>query len=245
MHVNHRRAFDDAVSFRSVRSWRAAGRLYSAYYVELDEPGAFRPEDVNEERLAKAIGKKLGTSGQLSISWVDLPEVREYPPSILVIVRFPGQQTSVAVHGDGGERRLFYYLPQDEAILVYTPAMERIEVAAAKAAVRNAVADCFAQETLGHNVSAKPLTWASYDTARFLQTMDLPVPALPDFTVLSARVIELELRVDNWQTRLSLKAGGGNDMVGVVARYLEPGQVLRRALGVSRVLRDSLRATRR
>ena len=42
---------------------------------------------------------------------------------------FAGQQASVATHGDRGERRLIYFLPQDEAILIYTPADERIEQA--------------------------------------------------------------------------------------------------------------------
>jgi hypothetical protein len=193
-------------------------------------------ESISTDKLAASIGKKIKANRPLTISLIDLPAVSEYPPSVLVIVRFAGRQASVATHGDGGERRLIYFLPQDEAILIYTPADERIEVAARLAAVRNAVAECFAVETLGHDVSTKPLTSASYETLRFLTTMDLPLPDIAGFTVVSAKVVDLELRVENWQTRLSLKAGGTSDMGKLADRYLAPGRVLRRALGVSRVL---------
>ena len=236
MHVHHRAEFDDAVSFGSVRSLRSAGQLFSAFHVQLAEPHDFRVADVDEAKLIEAIAKKLGTRKELSISWVELPEVKEYPPSVLVIIRFPGRQASVAVHGTGGTRRLVYFLPQDEAILIYTPALERIEVAAAKVAVRRGVADCFARESLNHDISAKPLTTATYDTSRFLNSLDLPLPDVPDFLVLSTKVVELELRIDKWQTRLSLKAGAESEMAVLVQKYLDPAQVLRQALGVSRVL---------
>lgn len=236
-HSRHRAAFDDAVSFKAIRSWRDAGRIFAAFDVDLDgKGGTFTSADIDTEKLAKAIGRKLKTDQTITISLIDLPPVPDHPPSVLVIVRFPGKQASVATHGDHGERRLLYFRPQDEAVLIYTPADERIEIAAQRAMVRNAVANCFASETLGHDVSRKPLTAASYDTLRFLQSMDLPLPIIDGFFVHSARVIDLELRVENWQSRISLKAGGKIEMSALVDRYLGPGQALRRALGVSRVL---------
>ncbi len=236
-HVKHRKEFDDAVSFKAIRSWRNAGRLYAAFNVDLDgKGGRFSAAEVDPERLAGAIGKKLKTSRSLSISLIDLPKVPEHLPAVLVIVRFAGQQTSVATHGESGERRLLYYLPQDEAVLIYTPADERIEVAATRAVVRNAVAQCFASETLRQDLSAKPLVSATYDTSRFLRSMDLPLPEVSGFTVLSAKLADLELRVENWQTRLALRAGGTAEMEALVERYLGPSGVLRRALGVSKLL---------
>lgn len=236
-HARHRAAFDDAISFKSIRSWRDAGRIFAAFDVDLDgKGGTFTSADIDTEKLAKAIGGKLKTDQTITISLIDLPPVPDYPPSVLVIVRFPGKQASVATHGDQGERRLLYFRPQDEAVLIYTPADERIEIAAQRAMVRNAVANCFASETLGHDVSRKPLTAASYDTLRFLRSMDLPLPTIEGFVVHSARVIDLELRIENWQSRLSLKAAGKTEMSTLVGRYLGPGQALRRALGVSRVL---------
>lgn len=236
-HVHHRREFDDAISFKAIRSWRNAGSLFAAFNVDLDGTGErFSSKDIKTEKLSAAISKKIKTNRPITISLIDLPKGPEYPPSVLVIVRFAGQQASVATHGESGERRLLYFLPQDEAILIYTPADERIEVAAKRVGVRNAVAECFASVTLDHDVSTKPLTSATYETLRFLNTMDLPLPDIIGFTVLSAKVVDLELRVENWQSRLSLKAGGTADMAALVERYLGPGHVLRRALGVSRVL---------
>ena len=236
-HVRHRREFDDAVSYKAIRSWRNAGRLFAAFNVELEGKGEqFLSAEIDTERLATAIGKRLKTSRKLTFSVIDLPRVPEYLPSVLVIVRFAGQQTSVATHGEQGERRLLYFLPQDEAILIYTPADEKIEVAATRAAVRIAVAECFASETLGHDLSAKPLVASTYDTSRFLKSVDLPLPDITGFTVLYARVVELELRVENWNSRLGLKAAGEVSMDAMVERYLYPGGVLRRALGISRVM---------
>lgn len=236
-HIHHRRQFDDAVSFKAIRSWRNAGSLFAAFNVDLDgQGGSFRSAEIDTDKLATAIGKKLKTSRPLSISLVDLPQVPEYFPSVLVIVRFAGQQTSVATHGERGERRLIYFLPQDEAILIYTPADERIEVAASRASLRNAVAECFAVTTLGHDVSTKPLTSAAYETLRFLTSTELPLPDIAGFSVVRAKVIDLELRVENWQTRIALKTGGRTEMAALVERYLVPGHVLRRALGVSKVM---------
>lgn len=236
-HVHHRRSFDDAVSFKAIRSWRNAGRLFAAFNVDLDGKGKkFSSVSVDTEKLSTAIAKKLKSSRALTISLIDLPQVPEYPPSVLAIVRFAGQQSSVATHGERGERKILYYLPQDEAVLIYTPVDERIEVAAARAAVRNAVAECFAVETLGHDVSSKPLTSAVYDTHQFLRSVDLTLPDIAEYSVASAKVIDLELRIESWQSRLALKAGGKVEMADLVARYLHPGKVLRRALGVSRVL---------
>lgn len=236
-HIHHRRIFDDAVSFKAIRSWRNAGRLFAAFNVDLDGKGSgFRSGKIDTDKLNAAIAKKLKTTRPLTISVIDLPQVAEYPASVLVIVRFAGQQTSAATHGDGGERRLIYYLPQDEAILIYTPADERIEVAATKATVRNAVAECFAVATLGQDVSKKPLTSAIYDTLRFLSSMELSLPEVPDFTVTSAKVIDIELRVENWQTKIGVSAAGNTKMAGLMERYLAPGRVLSRALGISRVM---------
>jgi hypothetical protein len=236
-HVHHRQAFDDAVSFKAIRSWRNADRLFAAFNVDLDgSDNKLGSEDIDTDKLSDAVGKKFKTTRAITISVIDLPRNADYPPSVLVIVRFAGQQASMATHGERGERRIIYFLPQDEAILIYTPADERIEVAATRAIVRNTVAECFATATLGHDVSTKPLTSAAYETHRFLTTMDLALPELDGFTVFSAKVVDIELRIENWQSRLAIKVGGNTDMATLVERYLSPGHVLRRALGVSRIL---------
>jgi hypothetical protein len=237
VHARHRKIFDDAVSYKNIRSWRNAGRLFAAFSVDRDpQEQRFASSEIDTDKLDSAIGKRLKSSRKLSFSVIDLPKVPEHLPSVLVIVRFAGQQASVATHGKDGERRLIYYLPQDEAVLIYTPSLERIEVAATRAAVRRAVADCFAIETLGHDLSAKPLVAASYDTSRFLKTVELSLPEVPGFTVLSAKLTELELRIADWNTKLGVKVSAKMNMEEVVGRYLAQGKVLRSALGVSKAL---------
>lgn len=236
-HARHRKIFDDAVSYKNIRSWRNAGRLFAAFSVERDpEAQRFSVSEIDTEKLGTAIGRRLKSSQKLSFSVIELPKVPEYPPSVLVIVRFAGQQTSVATHGKHGERRLIYFLPQDEAVLIYTPSLERIEVAATRAAVRRAVADCFAVETLGHDLSSRPLVAASYDTSRFLKAVELALPDVPGFTVLSAKLTELELRIADWNTKLGVKVSAKTNMEDVVKQYLAPGKAFRLALGVSRAL---------
>jgi hypothetical protein len=235
LHVNHRKAFDDCVAFRNAREWRKAEHSFSALEVPLDDDFGFVGDDVPEDELLSAIQKKLKLSKRCGISVIDLPKNNDYPASVMAIVRHGGRQSSVAEHPDDGSRRLHYFLPQDEVVLIFTPSSQRLEVCAQTAEVRSAVSETFAKVALKHDISSKPLTWANYDTSRFLQSLELDAPEVPGFMIERAAVTEIELRVGQWEHRLKLRVPFRDDISQFVEQTIGHKRVLRRALGVSRI----------
>lgn len=235
LHVNHRRVFDDAVSFRNARAWRD-GKLYSAFEIELDQADAFSADDVPNDELLSMIQLRLRLSKKCGISVIDLPEADSYPPSVLAIIRHPSKVSSVAEHPEDGGRRLRYYLPQEEVILIYTPVLQRIEVCGDSAPARAIVSESFAKVALKHDVALKPLTWASYDTSRFFHSLHLCVPTVPGFLIEKAALIEIEMRLERWGRRLRLSVPFEDDIGTFAETYIGQSRVLRRALGIARVV---------
>lgn len=235
LHVNHRKAFDDCVAFRNAREWRRAEHSFSALEVPLDEDFDFSGDDVPEDELLSAIQKKLKLSKRCGISVIDLPKNKDYPASVMAIVRHGGRQSSVAEHPEDGSRRLHYFLPQDEVVLIFTPSRQRLEICAQTAEVRNAVAETFAKVALKHDISNKPLTWANYDTSKFLQTLELDAPEVPGFLIERVAITEIEVRVGQWQRRIKLRVPFRDDISQFVEQTIGHKRILRRALGVSRV----------
>jgi hypothetical protein len=235
LHVKHRKAFDDCVAFCRAREWRKAEHSFSALEVPLEANFGFVGDDVPEGELLAAIQQKLKLSKRCGISVIDLPKNKNYPASVMAIVRHGGRQSSVAEHPEDGSRRLHYFLPQDEVVLIFTPSTQRLEVCAQTAEVRNAVAETFAKVALKHDISNKPLTWANYDTSRFLQTFELDAPDVPGFLIERAAITEIEVRVGRWEHRIKLRVPFRDDISQFIEQTIGHKRVLRRALGVSRV----------
>lgn len=235
VHAHHRRAFDDAVSFRNARLWRD-GKLYSAFDVDLDHPKPVDANAIPKEKLLAAVRLRLKLPVNCGMSVVNLPETEAYKPSVLVIIRIPKDITGIPEHLDNGGRRLRFLRPQKEVLLIYTPAEQRIEICADTAPERALVSECFATEVLGHDVSTKPLTWVSYDLSQFFRTLTLDPPAVPGFLVDKTALIEIEVRLARWKQRLRLSVPFGDEIEKAAQSYLAPARVLQRASGISRAV---------
>ena len=234
-HSNHRGLFDDATSYNNARSWRGADRLYGRFEIDLDDTGPVEATSIDIGALQTEIKARLRTDRECTIGLVDLPRSSGHASSIMLIVRFAGEKASIAVHGQGGARQIMYILPQEEAVLIFTPSEGLLEIAGKKADTRKVVIESFAKIALQHDLSARPLTWANYDTSRFRESLTLELPQIANATVNSARVVEFEVRLNSWTGRLGLRAGEKDDIAVLAKQYLEPGQVLRRSLGFSRL----------
>lgn len=235
VHAHHRRAFDDAVSFRNARLWRD-GKLYSAFDVDLEHPKPIDAKAIPKEKLLSEVRRRLKLPVNCGMSVVDLPESEAYKPSVLVIIRIPKDITGIPEHLDNGGRRLRFLRPQTEVLLIYTPAEQRIEICADTAPERALVSECFATEVLGHDVSTKPLTWVNYDLSRFFRTLTLDPPAVPGFLVDKTALIEIEVRLARWKQRLRLSVPFGDEIEKTAQSYLAPARVLQRASGISRAV---------
>lgn len=165
---------------------------------------------------------------------IDLPAADSYPTFVMIIVRHGGPLSSVHHHHNDGHRRTLYYRAANEATLIYTPEHRKIEVCSDSRPVRDVVARCFAEEILEHDVSAKPLTWKSYDLSRFRESLTLPAPDIDGFDIAFARVVEVTVQLDNGKRFLSLKVAVDDDIEEVATRYLGARSVLHRANRITR-----------
>lgn len=233
--LNARRTFEDAESFHFARQFRDYGRMYDAFEVELEKASALDAASVDEAALAASITKVLQLKTSCTVKALDLPPTEAHPASIMLIVRHGGPLSSVHDHRDDGRRGTIYFRPPNEATLIYTPSLRQIEVCADSQVVRQQVAGCFAEISLGHNVSEKPLTWKHYNLSRFVSSLRLDTPRIPGYEIRFARVLEAEIRLGNWKRKLLLKVAIEDDIEEVAETFLKHNNIFRRADGFSRI----------
>ena len=233
--LNERRTFEDAESFHFARQFRDYGKMYDAFEVELGKAAVLDAASIDEAALATRITKVLRLKPNCTVKALDLPPTAAHPASIMLIVRHGGPLSSVYDHRDDGRRGTIYFRPPNEATLIYTPSLSQIEVCAESPLVRQEVAGSFAEVSLGHNVSEKPLTWKHYNLSRFRSSLRLDTPSIPGYAIKFARVFEAEIRLGNWKRKLLLKVAVEDDIEEVAETYLKPNNIFRRADGFSRI----------
>lgn len=234
-YVHHREVFDDAESFHVARRYRDFGKLYNAFEVDLDEVLDKTSGSINSKRLGAAMTEVLDLKTPCTLRAIDLPETSSYPKSVMIIVRHGGPLSSVHDHRADGQRKTIYFRPANEAILIYTPDHRKIEVCSDSRPVRDAVARCFAEVVLSHDVSAKPLTWKSYDLSRFRDSLKLPAPSIDGFDIATVRVIEVTVQLDSGKRYLTLKVAVDDDIDQVATHYLGSHSPLQRADRITRI----------
>jgi hypothetical protein len=234
-YIQFRSVFEDAESFHAARQFRDYGKLYDAFEVELDKVVPINAASIDEQALATRITEILRLKDCCSVRALDLPPAGTHPRSIMLIVRHAGPLSSVFDYRDDGGKRPIHFRPPNEAILIYTPAKQQIEICAESPVVRQKIGASFAEATLGQDLSRKPLTWKRYDLSRFRSSLTLPLPEIDGFVMLAAKVLEVELRLGNWQRKLSLKVTMDDAIEQVATRYLGPNSVVRRAESFSRI----------
>lgn len=234
-YIHQRDVFEDAESFHAARRYRDFGRLYNAFEVDLDAALDKNSDSINCEHLGAAMTTVLDLKTPCTVRAIDLPATDTYPQSVMIIVRHGGPLSSIHDHRSDGKRKTIYFRPANEATLIYTPNRRKIEVCSDSRPVRDAVARCFAEVVLEHDVSAKPLTWKSYDLSRFRDSLKLPAPIIEGFDITFARVIEVTVQLDSAKRYLTLKVAVDDDIDEVAARYLGSHSVLHRADRITRI----------
>lgn len=233
--LNERQAFEDAESFHFARQFRDYGKMYDAFEVELGKAAVLDAASIDEAALAARITKVLRLKPSCTVKALDLPPAASHPASIMLIVRHGGPLSSVHDHRDDGRRGTIYFRPPNEATLIYTPSLSQIEVCADSPMVRQEVAGSFAEVSLGHNVSEKPLTWKHYNLSRFRESLRLDTPSVTGYAIKYARVFEAEIRLGTWKRKLLLKVAPEDDIEEIADIYLKPDNVFRRADSFSRI----------
>ena len=227
--------FLDAQSFHTARRYRDHGKLYSAFEVAAEVPEAFVAEDVDGEALAGRISKALDLNTKTTIAKMDLPSTPSHPKSVMIAVRHGGPLSSVLDHRDDGRRETRYYRPGQEAILIYTPSLRKLEVCAQGYGVRDKASRAFAEVVLGQDLSSKPLTGRNFNLDRFGESLRLPLPEFSDVEVVSAKVTEIEARLGSWKRRLLLQVTADDDIEDFADRFMGTAKVAAARFGYSRI----------
>jgi len=236
-YLEARETFEDAESFHFARQFRDYGKLYDAFEVELANHADLDAGALDEAALETKIKGILELKPDISckVKALDLPPTDAHPASIMLIVRHGGPLSSVYNYRGDGRRSAIYYRPPNEATLIYTPSLRQIEVCADSPGVRQTVSNAFAEIALGHDISRKPLTWKRYNLSRFRVSLLLPLPEFDGYEIKHARVVEVEVRLGNWQRKLQFKVTIDDDIEKVADRYLGAGNIIRRAEAFSRI----------
>ncbi|PWK51683.1 hypothetical protein C8D95_11726 [Silicimonas algicola] len=233
--VNFPDVFDDARSFHTARRYREHGKLYSAFEVADDVPREVTADEIDLDDLSERIRAALDLKAKTSATAIDLLETKTHPPSVMVAIRHGGALSSIQDHRDDGLRTTLYFRPANEAILIYTPSLRRLEVCATGYTVREKTSRTFAEAVLGQDLSKKPLAQWNYSLERFKKSFFLPLPDFDDVEILSAAVTEIEMRPGNWKRRVLLQVTADDDIEDFAERYMTTALAAARVSGFSRI----------
>ncbi len=233
--ASFRNVFMDAQSFYKARRHREHGNLYSAFVVSGEGLAAFGSENVDEDELAKRVSKALDLKSKTSVVAIDLPKTATYPRSVMVAVRHGGVLSSIIDHRDDGLRETRYYRPGEEAILIYTPSQQKLEICARGYLVRETTSRTFAEVVLGQDLKKTPLTGRNFNLDRFRTSLRLPFPDFEDVEITQAKVTEIETRLGSWKRRLLLQVTADDDIEEFADRFMGTARTAAAHFGYSRV----------
>ena len=111
----------------------------------------------------RKIAARLQHEDGCKVEAVDLPSDDGDSREVLVAVTFFGAYSSQRTVRPDKTTEILYFRPPDELLLVYSPTRRRIEVCSRDPTERRLVARIFAEDTLKHDVSNKPLTQKTYN----------------------------------------------------------------------------------
>lgn len=236
VYLSHPSVFQDAQSFYLARRYREHGKLYSAFETGAKAKVAIGADDVDHDSLCSRVSTLLGLKARTSSTVIELPETTAHPASLMVAIRHGGALSSVQDHRDDGLRQTRYYRPANEAILIYTPSMQKLEVCASAYSVRDVTSKAFAEVVLGQDLKNTPLVARNFNLDRFALSLHLPLPEFDDVEVKRARVTEIETRLGNWKRRLLLQVTIDDDITDLAERFMGTAKSAAARFGYSRVV---------
>src|SRR5690606_14850015 len=131
---------------------------------------------VDKDTLENEIAARLYREDGCKVETVDLPPADGRDREVLLAVTFFGAYSSQKTVRPDRTTSIVYFRPPDEMLLVYSPKRQCIEICARDPVERRVVANIFAEETLKHDISNKPLTQKSYNLSRFRNSLKLEIP---------------------------------------------------------------------
>ncbi len=220
-YLTYRFIFEGVESAIHLRLYRHFGKHYQSFQADNLAAGPGPNSEGALDRMLKEIESRLDMGSGCKMQHFDLPGDATHPATQMYIIYHPNPLTSAREISEDGERRTFYFRPPGEATVVYTPSTGAVEVRADTKIIRRAVAECFAKEVLGQQLSSKPLGFREYDLSRFFGTLKLDCPDVDGFHIATAGVIKAEVSVGNLGNRLAPTTTIHQDIDSLIDR--QPG----------------------
>lgn len=208
--------FESAERAMQVRVYRDHGKLYEAWSIDASIP--LTAEAIDAGALAEEIAARLQHDDGCKVEAVDLPPDDGDNREVLVAVTFFGAYSSQRTVRPDKTTKNLYFRPPDELLLVYSSGRQRIEVCARDATERRLVARIFAEDTLKHDVSNKPLTQKTYNLARFRTSLRLPIPEHEMHRVRRAGITEVQVALGDWSRKVTLAVSPEDDIDAIARR---------------------------
>ncbi|MEM8595019.1 MAG: hypothetical protein AAGF76_00915 [Pseudomonadota bacterium] len=220
--------------FRSVeramqlRSYRDHRKIYEAH--DLQVPVAFDAAMIEPEALETVIAERLDLTGGCRIEVVELPTSEGADHEVMLAVTSGGPLASERTFEADKRIDRIQYRPATELILVYRPAIGRIEVCGRDWTDRKAVASVFAGQVLGEELSERPLTQRNYDLRPFAKSLRPDIPAALSDRISELHVTEARYALGGYDRKITVSALAGEPidaiardmLVGLATRYGRP-----------------------
>lgn len=235
LYLNEPMLYHHAENIFHANHYRDLGRVHESFEVDHRASEAFVWNEGVKLRFEQALCVELGLTEACFIDHMELCCTEEGTLHLL-IVRHAGPLSSVADLSLGHARRV-YYRPSIEASLAFNPALGIIEVFAELGSLRPRIALAFTQAALKQNLSERPLSLRQFNLSRFLKSMQLDLPPLPDYEIENVAVIDAEVRSQDLGRRIRMKLEPEDDF-DEAARELLGGthHIFQRSAAICRIV---------
>lgn len=214
-----------------LRNFRDVKRLFDTF--SLSTPHPFAGDTFDSAALAQQLAEDLDLSEGCEVNaWLD-PLTEGDVERWVVAITTAGQFTSVRTYKKDRGIDQLTYLPAREIVLSYTPAAGLIEICSEDRMLRKKIAEAFAADVLGVDLTSDPLNWKVFSLWPLRNSLHLDVPPLLCDQVKKVSVVEFGISMGPNGQSLTLRTQPGEE-----AEHLAP-----RVLGAAHGLPGSGRIT--
>jgi hypothetical protein len=199
-----------------LRNFRDFAKLYSAF--GLTAPKDFEETAFSTETLAAKLALDLNLTEGCDVAvWRDPPD-EGGSDRYLFAITTAGQFTSVRTYKKGSGAVALTYLPAREIVLSYAASTGVIEVCSEDRILRQRIAEVFATDVLGVDLSKDPLTWKTYSLWPLRQSLTMEVPDRLRETVRATSVVEVGMTMGTHGETLTLRILPKSDLEELSSR---------------------------
>lgn len=243
-YVHESSLFDATENGMHMRLYRRYDRHYQTFMAE-PSPGTDR--DVEESLVKDLLAELKGSLNRgdgYRIDRFDLPEEADEPAAVMYLLSHPSPPTSARDMDDDGNSARIYFRPPGEAMIVYTPSTGRVHARAGTRSLRHKIADAFIEKVLSQEPSRQPVDFQAYDISKFRSEFDLARPAMADVEIVAAKVIQVQVSVEDLASRLSVSTSIESDLATLVENQPGLARIFERAIA-TRFLEIAVRYRRK